>query len=230
MLYSDIYENGGNIRDQVVNALVLQNIGDEDACRKIVSMFMKVKQHVSANDFSVLLKEVDVFLDDKRVAQALEVLSNFGMASEQQFDGEKVKRYEPLNNNRHHDHFICIKCNRIIEFSDDHLEKVQDSLVAKKGCKPLFHKLQVYGMCDICCNEEQKVISIAFAKEDSVVVLDKIDAGWNMRRRLTELGFISGTKIKVVKNSDFGPVVLEVKGSRFALGRGEALKILVFEN
>jgi len=44
-----------------------------------------------------------------------------------------------------------------------------------------------------------------------------------------ELQF-EGEEIHVVKNSNFGSIVLEVKGSRFAVGRGQAQKILVYEN
>ena len=38
---------------------------------------------------------------------------------------------------------------------------------------------------------------------------------------------LPGTEIEVVQNSMFGPVVVEVKGSRMMLGRGTACKIQV---
>ena len=49
--------------------------------------------------------------------------------------------------------------------------------------------------------------------------LSKIIGGCNLTKRLTELGLICGTKIKVVSNSD----------TRLALGRGVAMKIFVEE-
>lgn len=55
----------------------------------------------------------------------------------------------------------------------------------------------------------------------------EIKGGGYLRRRLTELGFIAGEKIKVIRNSGYGPVVLTVKGSRIVLGRGEAGKVSV---
>ena len=59
--------------------------------------------------------------------------------------------------------------------------------------------------------------------------LSKIIGGCNLTKRLTELGLICGTKIKVVSNSGGGPVLIEVKDTRLALGRGVAMKIFVEE-
>jgi ferrous iron transport protein A len=45
--------------------------------------------------------------------------------------------------------------------------------------------------------------------------------------RLAELGFTPNTTIKILKSFGSGPLLLEVKGSRIALGRGIAMKVLV---
>ncbi len=47
-------------------------------------------------------------------------------------------------------------------------------------------------------------------------------------KRLADLGLVAGTVLKVIKKAPFsGPVKFEVRGSRLALGRGLASKILV---
>jgi ferrous iron transport protein A len=45
--------------------------------------------------------------------------------------------------------------------------------------------------------------------------------------RLLALGFTKGTRVVVLQNSGFGPVIVEVRDSRIALGRGEASRIMV---
>lgn len=61
--------------------------------------------------------------------------------------------------------------------------------------------------------------------------ITKIHGGRGLVRRLSEMGFTPGTKVKIVHNCNpyVGPVLLEVKDSRIALGRGVAMKIMVEE-
>ena len=50
-------------------------------------------------------------------------------------------------------------------------------------------------------------------------------------KRLTDLGLTPGTKVTVVKSAPFkGPLEVRVRGSRLALGRGMASRILVDVN
>jgi Fe2+ transport system protein FeoA len=52
--------------------------------------------------------------------------------------------------------------------------------------------------------------------------------GWGFEQRLMDLGLTPGTTVTVVKSAPFhGPVEILVRGSRLALGRGMAEKILV---
>ncbi|NLA95778.1 MAG: hypothetical protein GX838_02920 [Clostridiaceae bacterium] len=51
-----------------------------------------------------------------------------------------------------------------------------------------------------------------------------IRAGRQATKRLYEMGFNTGALVKVVKN-DAGPVIVNLKGNKIALGRGLASKI-----
>jgi Fe2+ transport system protein FeoA len=57
--------------------------------------------------------------------------------------------------------------------------------------------------------------------------ISKINGGCNLIKRLTEMGLTCGTTIKVVSDPCGGPVLIEVRDSRLALGRGVATKIYV---
>jgi DtxR family Mn-dependent transcriptional regulator len=51
---------------------------------------------------------------------------------------------------------------------------------------------------------------------------------WGFEKRLMDMGLTPGTKVTVVKSAPFhGPVEVLVRGSRLALGRGMAERILV---
>jgi ferrous iron transport protein A len=51
-----------------------------------------------------------------------------------------------------------------------------------------------------------------------------IRAGRQATKRLYEMGFNTGALVKVVKN-DAGPVIVNIKGNKIALGRGLASKV-----
>jgi DtxR family Mn-dependent transcriptional regulator len=51
--------------------------------------------------------------------------------------------------------------------------------------------------------------------------------GRNFMARCLALGLAPGTEVKVVHNSGHGPLILSVRGTRVALGRGEAERLLV---
>jgi ferrous iron transport protein A len=58
-------------------------------------------------------------------------------------------------------------------------------------------------------------------------VVESIDSGLRLFNRLASMGICEGKELKVVKNSGDGPVVIDVEGSRYAIGRGMAEKIII---
>jgi len=58
------------------------------------------------------------------------------------------------------------------------------------------------------------------------VKLVKVTAGRQLARRLAEMGLTPGVQLKVVQDQG-GPMLLAVRNSRLALGRGMAHKIIV---
>jgi len=51
--------------------------------------------------------------------------------------------------------------------------------------------------------------------------------GRGLMSRLAAMGFTPGSRVTVLNNYGRGPILVMVHGSRVALGRGEAAKILV---
>ncbi|MFH1662592.1 MAG: FeoA family protein [Chloroflexota bacterium] len=59
------------------------------------------------------------------------------------------------------------------------------------------------------------------------VQIVNIEAGWGLQRRLADMGLTPGLKVMVISSQKPGSVVLDVRGSRLALGRGISHKIIV---
>jgi len=74
-------------------------------------------------------------------------------------------------------------------------------------------------------NEKMKALSDLPLGAHGVVHL--LRGGEEFTRRMVALGFTPGVEIMVVQNYGRGPLLVTVRDTRVALGRGEALKVLV---
>jgi ferrous iron transport protein A len=64
-------------------------------------------------------------------------------------------------------------------------------------------------------------------KEGEKAVIISIIGGVGVTQRLTDMGLTPSTEITVIKSAFFGPIEISVRGSKLAIGRGIAAKILV---
>jgi len=68
---------------------------------------------------------------------------------------------------------------------------------------------------------------LAMLPQGSSVKVVRIVGGKGITRRLVEMGFIPGEKVKILHSDFSGPILVSVKDSKVALGRGIAMKIVV---
>ncbi len=69
--------------------------------------------------------------------------------------------------------------------------------------------------------------TLSAVKSGETVQIQKMQGGHNFLSRLASLGFTPGARLQVVQNYGHGPIIVNVRDTRVALGRGEAAKILV---
>jgi len=60
-----------------------------------------------------------------------------------------------------------------------------------------------------------------------MAVVHELTGGWGFTSRLATLGFTPGAKLTMVQNFGRGPLIVSIRGTRIALGRGEAAKVYV---
>jgi ferrous iron transport protein A len=58
-------------------------------------------------------------------------------------------------------------------------------------------------------------------------IIQELGGGVDFRSRVAALGFTPGVEIRMLQNRGHGPVLVTLRDTRIALGRGEASKILV---
>jgi Fur family ferric uptake transcriptional regulator len=108
-------------------------------------------QHISAEDVYKLLIEAG---EDVGLATVYRVLNQFddaGVVERLHFEGGKSV-FE-LSNKKHHDHLVCLKCGKVVEFEDDVIEQCQKDVAMQNSMKLTHHSLYLYGECKDGCAE-----------------------------------------------------------------------------
>ena len=67
---------------------------------------------------------------------------------------------------------------------------------------------------------------LSFVDSGESVKIIEVQGGHGIKKRLSEIGLVPGTKITVIQNGG-GPFIIEVRGSRIVLGRGIAHRVMV---
>jgi len=114
-----------------------------DARKSILAILEKSNQsHLSADDINKILLKKN---DEVGIATIYRVLNQFvdaGICIKHHFDsGQAVFELTPAG---HHDHMICVKTGKVIEFEDDLIEQRQHALAKKSGYKIVDHNLVLY--------------------------------------------------------------------------------------
>ena len=81
--------------------------------------------------------------------RTLSLLTEGKLLEEHDF-GEGRKSYERTLGHAHHDHLICMNCQKILEFENDSIEELQEKEAAKQNFKIIHHTHKIFGYCENC--------------------------------------------------------------------------------
>lgn len=112
-------------------------------------------KHLGAEEIYRRLLEVGQSIGIATVYRVLSQFESAGLVTRHQFDGN-TSVYE-LNHGNHHDHLICTDCERIVEFVNDDIERLQRQVAERRGFKLQNHMLYLFAHCTdpACANRPQ---------------------------------------------------------------------------
>ena len=111
----------------------------------IVDLFLRTPDHISIDELLAKVRRRHQKVGYATVYRTLKLLVDSGLASERQF-GDGQARYEVAG--AHHDHLICARCNLILEFEDDEIERLQEKIAQRLGGFTVVrHRHELYALC-----------------------------------------------------------------------------------
>ena len=117
--------------------------------RRVVKKLLSIKGHIAVDELVELLRRDRTPVSKATVYRTLSIVSQSGLIDGHDFDsGRRV--YEPMVGRAHHDHMYCIACQKVIEFSEEAIERLQDMVVARHRFTPIYHSHKIFGYCAKC--------------------------------------------------------------------------------
>ncbi|MGS2720207.1 ferric iron uptake transcriptional regulator [Paraglaciecola aestuariivivens] len=109
-------------------------------------------QHISAEDVYKILIDHDEDIGLATVYRVLNQFDDAGILNRHHFEGGKSV-FE-ISHKEHHDHLVCLKCGKVIEFEDPVIEKRQEEVAQRHNMTLTHHSLYLYGECKEGCDED----------------------------------------------------------------------------
>ena len=107
-----------------------------------------ITHHMSAEEIYKALIDAG---EDVGLATVYRVMAQFesaGLVRRHNFEGDSAV-FE-IDQGKHHDHLVCVKCGLVDEFVDEEIERRQELIAKKAGFDMTDHNLTIYGICGKC--------------------------------------------------------------------------------
>ncbi len=114
---------------------------------EIARWFFASDGHLSADQIYRQVKEASPGIGFSTVYRTMKLLCEAGLVHERHF-GDSEALYENVSS--HHDHCICNECGKIIEFENEQIEKLQESVAERFDFELHSHRMELYGLCSEC--------------------------------------------------------------------------------
>jgi Fur family transcriptional regulator, ferric uptake regulator len=121
----------------------------------IIKIVMESRELLSPAVLYEKVRQIDPEVGEVTVYRTLNILTELGLVCIVH-TGENTHSYisRPPE---HHDHLICSKCGKVIDFMDCNVTDLEQRLMSKTGFTIREHRLDFYGECRHC-NDQEKAL------------------------------------------------------------------------
>jgi Fur family ferric uptake transcriptional regulator len=124
----------------------------------IARVFFAARRHISVEELYADVRKVNPRVGYATVYRTLRLLKECGLAAERHFNDAEARYERAEGETRAHDHFICERCGRIVEFASVENEALYETVAQKLGFVITRHRLELYGICRECREGEGRAV------------------------------------------------------------------------
>ena len=129
----------------------------------IIEAAFSTQEHYTAEALLLMAKGIEKSVSRATVYRTLPLLVGCGVLREMDF-GKDQKYYDPnFNDHPHHNHLICVDCDRIVEFEDKNIETLENCITKRLGFSPASKIVRIEATCDqlklsgVCKNRSRPI-------------------------------------------------------------------------
>lgn len=113
--------------------------------RKVIARVLSASDdHPDAEELHRRSNAVDKNISLATVYRTVKLFQEYGIIESHDF-GDGRARYEEVPD-EHHDHLIDVRSDKIIEFYNEEIERLQIEIARSFGYKLIDHRLELYGV------------------------------------------------------------------------------------
>ena len=136
-------------KPQFVNYLKERGLKWTPERERVFQEIFTTEGHFEAEDLTYRLRKKGTRVSKATVYRTLPLLVRAGLIKEV-IHGEKHHHYEHIQEEKQHDHLICLKCGKILEFKDESLRTIEQKICDKNRFKPEKILVEIFGYCNDC--------------------------------------------------------------------------------
>lgn len=116
---------------------------------KILHEIYEHDNHFTIEELFLLMKSKNYRVSRATLYNTVELLIESGLIKKHQFNG-KTYFYEKAFKSSQHDHIICQKCGKIVEFCDPRIHEIKSDIGELYEFEISNHEIYFYGICNDC--------------------------------------------------------------------------------
>lgn len=126
-----------------------QNLKWTSGRAKVFQEAFATEGHFEPEELAYRLRKKGSRISKATVYRTLPLLVKAGLIKEV-IHGEKHHHYEHIHGDNLHDHLICLKCGKIVEFAEESLNEIEEQICKSHHFRPEKIVVEIFGYCKNC--------------------------------------------------------------------------------